>query len=113
MRVSRSEPHLSILFENYILLADGDPLFALSEEQIGRRTVSSKRNLVWDMAGEPVWCGRLSLADAKEKGFEYGTVLADPKFADPESGDFTLAADSPVFALGFRPIDTSDAGPRK
>ncbi len=75
--------------------------------------MSSKKNLVWDRKGEPVWCGKLNLADAKERGFEFGTVLADPKFADPENGDFTLAEDSPAFALGFRAIDTSDVGPRK
>ncbi len=112
IRVSRSEPHLSILFENNILYANGDPFFALSSEQIERRTVSSKKNLVWDLKGEPVWCGGLSLAEAKERGFEFGTVLADPKFADPENGDFTLDEDSPAFELGFRPISVSDVGPR-
>lgn len=30
-----------------------------------------------------------------------------------QSPDFTLAPDSPAFALGFEPIDYSQMGPRK
>ena len=41
------------------------------------------------------------------------SVAADSKLADPGEGDFGLAEDSPVRALGFRPIDLSDVGPRR
>ena len=40
------------------------------------------------------------------------SVVADPLFADPENGDFTLAPQSPAWSLGFRPIDLTDVGPR-
>ena len=46
------------------------------------------------------------------KGFDAHSLLADPKFADAEHDDYTLAADSPALALGFVPIDTSGVGPR-
>jgi len=39
--------------------------------------------------------------------------VADPLFADPESGDFSLAEHSPALRLGFRPIDTGAVGPRQ
>jgi len=38
--------------------------------------------------------------------------VADPRFAGPAAGDFALAADSPVVALGWQPIDPTKAGPR-
>ena len=41
------------------------------------------------------------------------SVASDPKLADSGKGDFRLAEDSPVHALGFRPIDLSDVGPRR
>jgi hypothetical protein len=44
---------------------------------------------------------------------EEGSVVADPGFADPANGDFTLKPDSPAYELGFEPIDMSDVGPRK
>ena len=39
-------------------------------------------------------------------------LVADPLFADPENGDFSLASRSPAFRLGFRPIDVSSVRPR-
>jgi hypothetical protein len=38
--------------------------------------------------------------------------VADPMFVDPDNGDFTLRPESPALALGFQPIDVSQAGPR-
>jgi len=35
--------------------------------------------------------------------------VADPRFKDPDHGDFTLASDSPVVALGFSPLDPAAA----
>jgi hypothetical protein len=46
------------------------------------------------------------------KGFYKNAVVADPLFADPFNGDFTLPENSPVWDLGFEPIDVSDVGPR-
>lgn len=47
------------------------------------------------------------------RGQDAHSLYADPGFADPEKGDFTLPDDSPAFALGFRPIDMSTVGPRR
>jgi hypothetical protein len=45
-------------------------------------------------------------------GYDRSSVVADPLCADPAAGDFTLGQGSPALALGFRPIDLSDVGPR-
>ncbi|MFC1651137.1 right-handed parallel beta-helix repeat-containing protein [Candidatus Latescibacterota bacterium] len=49
----------------------------------------------------------------KTGGQDTHSSYADPLFADPDNGDFTLSADSPAFALGFQKIDMSTVGPRK
>jgi hypothetical protein len=40
-------------------------------------------------------------------------LVADPRFKDYAGRDFTLLPDSPALALGFKPIDMSDVGPRQ
>lgn len=52
-------------------------------------------------------------AEWRQRGKDRHSVYADPKFADPDHGDFTLAPDSPALALGFRPINLQTVGPRK
>lgn len=47
------------------------------------------------------------------RGQDANSLWANPKFADPENFDFTLAEDSPAYKLGFKPIDLSTVGPRK
>ena len=40
-------------------------------------------------------------------------VLADPLLVEFDRGVVTFAGDSPVFKLGIKPIDVSDAGRRR
>jgi hypothetical protein len=54
-----------------------------------------------------------SWQDWRKRGKDTQSVYADPKFANPEKGDFTMADDSPAWALGFKPIDMSMVGPRR
>jgi len=42
-----------------------------------------------------------------------GSIQADPKLLEFESGRVRFAPDSPALELGIQPIDVSDAGPRK
>ena len=46
-------------------------------------------------------------------GVEDGSVFLDPGFEDIENFNFNLKSTSPVYKLGFKPIDTSDVGPIK
>ena len=92
-------------------------MFEISRTQISQRTVSSKRNLYFDTTrtvpvmrkfGEE----EMTLADFRAAGLEYGSLVADPLFENPEEHDFRLKEGSPALALGFRPIDVTDVGPR-
>ena len=40
------------------------------------------------------------------------SIVADPRFVDPDHDDFRLKPDSPAPKLGFRPLDLSAVGPR-
>lgn len=44
-------------------------------------------------------------------GGDRHSVIADPKFIAPEKDDYRLAADSPAWALGFKPIPADKIGP--
>jgi hypothetical protein len=39
-----------------------------------------------------------------------GSVIADPKFVDPENYDFRFASDEVIKQTGFQPFDYSQAG---
>jgi hypothetical protein len=118
MRVSRTEAHLSIIFEGNIVYSAGVPMYDISRQQIGQKTVSSCRNLYFDTTrAEPVMRDfgedKPTLADFQAAGLETGSIIADPLFRDPANYDFTLAEDSPAAKIGFKPIDTSDVGARR
>jgi len=66
-------------------------------------------NLFWDASGRPMQFLKYSLDEWRAKGLDRSSIVADPKFADPDKGDFTLAPDSPAFKLGFVPIGGNTA----
>ncbi len=119
IRVSRTEDHLSIIFENNIIYTDGSPVYGLGEAHFRDGRVASEKNIVWSPAqSEPVFHkgwgeGTLTLADMQRYGMEKDTVIADPLFMDAANYNFKLKSESPALALGFKPIDISDVGPKE
>jgi hypothetical protein len=133
-------PRPGMRFERNVFLLDGEPAYIDYERSLESGELSSDLNLYWDVTrpGDPLvyrfspWKGgevtfdwgykggdaadprvRLfSLAEWRRTGQDRHSAVADPGFADPRSGDFTLPDDSPARALGFVPLDLSDVGPR-
>jgi hypothetical protein len=108
---SRTEPHISFFFERNIVYWDNDsPLLGSNWNDDNFRM---DHNCYWH-CGKPVtFPGGLDLAGWQEKrGQDKGTIVADPGFADPAKGDFTLKPDSPALGVGFKPFDVSTAGRR-
>ena len=112
----RGEAHNSLTFERNIILSNGQGIHIGGYgHKLPEPNLMSDLNLIWDVAGEPFATQgeeKLSVAQLQEFGLETHSVVADPKFADAGNADFTLAEDSPAFALGFKAIDLSDVGPR-
>lgn len=123
--LSRAEDHVSYTFERNIVITDGQPIFIGGySNDFSKRNILSDLNLFWDVSGEVVLTGprvsdRSSPVEKKSleqwrasTGNDLHSVVADPRFKDVKAFDFALAPDSPALALGFRPIDLSDVGPR-
>ena len=113
LRISRPEEHMSLLVENNIFYTKGAPMYGLQDGHVKNKTMVARNNLLWDVEGKYQFRKDVPLSEGQAEGFDADSVIADPKFADPANGDFTLAEDSPAYAMGFKKIDTSDVGPRK
>jgi parallel beta-helix repeat protein len=110
LRRSRQEPHLSFTFERNIVywkegkLLDGawsDGHFHLDY------------NLYWQAGGQPIQFAKDSMAEWQARGQDVHSLEADPLFADPARGDFTLNPASPASKIGFQPIDMRQMGRTK
>lgn len=109
--VSRLEEHIAIHLEHNILLSDGAPIYLQHPDGMH---MADDSNLMWNLSGD-VYCSgaKLTVADMQARGLFQNALVADPGFADPKNGDFTLPADSPAYDIGFVDIDMSDVGIRE
>ncbi|MFD0713363.1 nitrous oxide reductase family maturation protein NosD [Paenibacillus sp. GCM10027626] len=121
------ENHNSITYEKNIFITDGAPVFVgKNEGALQRNAFRSDCNIFWDIKGQQVRHANYDKDERAEMrylewfdmeqwrvmGYDLHSVTADPRFADPERGDFAMADDSPALLHGFVPIDLSDVGPR-
>jgi hypothetical protein len=104
---SRVEKHLSFTFENNLVYWNGGSLL---HGRWGDANVMLRNNLYWDASGQPVVFEDKNLAQWQAAGKDAGSIVADPKFVDPEHGDFHLQPGSPATRIGFKPFDYAKAG---
>ena len=107
IQATRVEDHQSFTFENNIVYYDSDALLSGRWKDLD---FESRNNCYFNAKGKPIDFVGNTLQQWQELGHEQGTIIADPQFAAPQDADFRLAADSPVWQLGFRPFDPSQAG---
>ncbi len=68
-------------------------------------------NVYWNAAGSaPVFPENRSFEEWQKIGNDLHSIIADPRFVDPDNYDFRLKPDSPAIKLGFKPIDISTVG---
>ena len=116
LRVSRAEPHLSIMFTGNIVYSAGTPMLAEYGMPLEEGAIVSNRNLFWNTQGDVIYSTQATLptlSAAQAAGMEEDSIIADPGFADPAGGDFSLSADSPAYSIGFVPFDWRTSGRRK
>lgn len=125
--LGRADEHNAFTFTRNIVVAESEGLFLDDyAAPLDPPNFISDFNLFWNVAGkefvsgkqernesgEEVFISRITMGRWRELGQDRNSVIADPRFRDLENRDFTLMEDSPAFALGFKPIDMSDVGPR-
>jgi hypothetical protein len=124
--LNRAEGHRAFTFEHNILITDGSPLYSGGYAcRLDDPHFAADLNLLWQTDGQPPTsrnaggegtdtpdANRVSVEQLQAMGYDTHSSVADPKCANLAQRDFTLAPDSPAFALGIKPIDTSDVGPR-
>jgi hypothetical protein len=119
---------LAFTLERNVLVGDGRPILATDLAGEGAHAASrpflSDLNVLWDVSGAPPALGdgrgagqgglrkAYDLAAWRVLGLDRHSVVADPRFVDLAGRDLRLRPDSPALALGFRPIDLSNVGPR-
>ncbi len=113
----------SMTLERNIILAHDRPVLVPRDtDTLAQRGFRSDLNCFWDLAGA-VFAGdevrdemarvtwrRYDVDALRAIGYDRHSVVADPGFADPASGDFTLPADSPALAVGFEPFTAAGVG---
>ena len=126
----RAEPHKSVFFENNIVYwREGELLsknwkdipytfHAHPKDKSGTQTLTNTFEFDGNLYFNPTktrdevkWAGS-TWPEWQKRGKDRHSQYADPLFANPDQGNFTLRPESPALALGFQPIDLSQVGPR-
>jgi len=106
---TKVEDHTSLTFRRNIVWWNSPAPLVRGDWTKGLVT---DHNCYWNAAGPVRFPGQVKLEDRQAAGQDEGSLVADPRFADPAGGDFTLPADSPALATGFLPLDPAAAGRR-
>lgn len=109
---TRMEPHISFTFERNIVYWTEGPLLGSNWSDDRYRLDS---NLYWNpgLPADSVRFAAWTFSDWRARGQDTHSRIADPRFVNPEKGDFSFKPGSPALALGFKPIDLRNVGPRK
>jgi hypothetical protein len=94
-------------FTRNIISYRGEKAYLYAVSGLDQATTKHDLNLIWRGGDEP----DNSLAKLREMGLDKNSVIADPQFADPDHGDFSMPPDSPAFKIGFSPIPFEKIGP--
>ncbi|MEO1236272.1 MAG: right-handed parallel beta-helix repeat-containing protein [Planctomycetota bacterium] len=119
-------PPPGCLFLRNVLLTDGPAVFMDNTTYFDIDALTSDLNVFWDRAAADtptIWnyapwpkigkpARAIGLDETRKRGWDLHSRITDPKFVDPDAGDFRVADDSPLHALGLSPLDTERVGPR-
>jgi hypothetical protein len=108
LQFSKPEDHLSFHFTGNIVLWDKGPLWTGGSQ--GRGQYECDRNLYWQTSGGDITCFGQKFPDWQKAGRDENTLIADPDFVDPASGDFHFRDPSTAAKIGFKPFDFTKAG---
>ncbi len=107
---TRNEEHLSFTIERNIVYWNQAPLLGSNWQGGDPPRFVLNRNIYWNAGGEPVLFAGKTLDEWRQTGHDAESIVADPRFKDPDNGDFTLLPGSPAGKIGFKALDASRAG---
>ena len=106
------EKRPSTFRRNIVYLTQGDLLIPLGERSLDERLAGGEplgewnKNLYWHAQGpDRLRFYRRDFAQWQALGLDRDSLIADPKFVDPERRDFQLTADSPAFGFGLSTLE--------
>jgi parallel beta-helix repeat protein len=103
--------HLSFTFERNIVHFDQGVLFGRAFQWGADVKVDLKNNIYWRAGGQSFDFAGKSWDQWRAMGRDKeGSIIADPKFVDPEKRDFRFASDEVIKQTGFKPFDYRRAG---
>ena len=125
--LARKQPKIDFILKNNILLSNGTPIYAGGYDyEIDQEAFISDSNLIWSTASQIIGAQNRFPSNLYEpdkpvmswevwlsEGNDQNSLIADPGFADPENGDFSLNENSPAYQIGFKPFPLGQAGPRQ
>lgn len=97
-------------FERNIVYWGGGPLLGKNREGNGFRM---DNNLYFHAKGKPFPFAGRTFEEWQARGQDTHSLVADPRFVDPQKGNFARKPGSPALKLGFEPIDLGEAGIRQ
>ena len=97
---------------NLVYYVEGKAVGDYGSGNCGPDVCAFDRNLYWNASGQPVLFAKKSFSEWQATGQDTNSLIADPLFADPAQGDFTLRPGSPASRIDFEPWDLSAVGPR-
>ncbi|MHC4743853.1 MAG: right-handed parallel beta-helix repeat-containing protein, partial [Planctomycetota bacterium] len=107
VQATRVEDHVSFTFENNIVYYNTGKLLSGPWTKV---KVNMDKNCYWNASGDVDFVGKKLEDWQKETQHDKNSIVADPRFTNPESYDFRLRNDSPVQKIGFKPFDYTKAG---
>ncbi len=109
IRRSKPEEFLAFAFEQNIVLFREGKLFGHVDKNWFDGRVHTERNVYWKMGAGFDFAGK-TWDEWRDFGHDAESVIADPLFIAPETGDFTLRPESPALKIGFKSFDWRVAG---
>lgn len=107
LSLSNSQNPTPVLFQRNIVLTNNGLPFGANWDASG---IWNDRNCYWDVAGVDIDFGGGTFAEWQALGKDVHSINVDPMFENAAAYDFRLKPESPALALGFRPLDMSQAG---
>lgn len=105
----RPEEHVTYTVQNNLIYWESGPLLSVNKAwEKGRYTFD--RNLYWNPNTNSYAFHIWTFPEWQARGQDTRSLIADPLFADPARGDFTLRPGSPAANIGFVPFDWRKAG---